>query len=136
MNAAARRLADRFEALAMDPRTFRHRDHVATAWAMLERYPLLEATTRYAATLKEFATRAGDAEKFHATITVAFVALIAERMHDRVYADADDFCARNPDLLDSSVLLGVYSPERLRSDAARRAFVLPDRLVNAAPATK
>ena len=47
----------------------------------------------------------------------------------------DDFAARNADLLTwrPSVLSSYYRDETLRSDLARRVFVLPDRAAGARP---
>jgi len=134
-----RDLADRFERFELSTDGFSHRAHVAVGFAMLRRYSFLEATQRFASTLHTMASAAGAADKYNTTITVAFMALIFERMSaDAVFdagADAearkpvsfDEFCAANPDLLASGTLTALYSPARLSSSAARAGFVLPDR---------
>ena len=126
MSTSTQDLARAFEAGALDPAAFLHRDHVAVACDMLLRYDFLEATARYAAGLRSLAATAGVPEKFNATITLAFLSLIAERMRTTEHADYDDFIARNRDLLSKDLLGEWYSPERLRSDLARRVFLLPD----------
>ena len=125
MHSEAREIARRFESGDVDAAAFDHREHVVAGWAMLECYPFLDAVIRFANALRDIAAAAGDAEKYNTTITVAFMALIAERINGETYRDADDFCARNTDLLESSILGRYYDREELLSEAYRAAFVLP-----------
>lgn len=117
---------ERFERLQFPPGTFRHRDHVEVAYGMLRKYPFLEATSRYASTIKTMAENAGAATKFNVTITVAFMAIIAERMESSEHRDFEEFGRQNPDLFSRGLLERFYSKERLQSDVARRIFVMPD----------
>ena len=73
------------------------------------------------------ADRVGVPKKHHATITIAFLSLIAERLSRSRYADVDSFRLANPDLSDKKVLETWYSGDRLRSKLARRSFLLPDK---------
>ena len=116
-----------FESGAVDPTTFDHLAHVRAAVAMLRTYAFLDATARYATTIEGMAQRVGAHDKFHVTITVAFMALIAERMGDRSWKNFEHFIEENPDLRSSDALASFYSPERLGSSVARRTFILPDR---------
>ena len=105
---------------------FPHREHVRMAFEMLRRHDFAETALHYSRGLRAMTQRAGKPEAFHQTVTIAFLALIAERM---VRGRADDFAAfvrANPDLLEKSVLGRWYGPERLASEAARRTFLLPD----------
>ncbi len=105
---------------------FPHREHVRMAFEMLRRHDFAETVLHYSRALRAMAARAGKPEAFHQTVTIAFLALIAERMEG---AQADEFAAfvrANPDLLEKSVLTRWYGPERLASEAARRTFLLPD----------
>lgn len=119
-------LVDAFVARRLDNRAFHHRDHVVVAYELLRRSDFVTATARYADTIRELAKAAGAPEKYNATITFAFMSLIAERMATTEHADADDFIAGNPDLLSGQPLNRWYAPERLRSDLARRVFLLPE----------
>lgn len=118
-------LVDRFERLEIEPGAFRHRDHVEAAYAMLSKYPFLEATARYASTIRTMATNAGASDKFHVTITVAFMSLIAERMESSEHDGFGTFSRANPDLFSRDLLTRFYRPEQLQSDVARRVFVMP-----------
>jgi hypothetical protein len=72
-------------------------------------------------------TRAGKPEAFHQTITVAFLALVAERMAEcGEHADFATLVGRHPELLDKSLLRRWYAPQRLGSVAARHSFILPE----------
>ena len=110
----------------IDPACFTHREHVPLGFETLRRYEFLDAAVRYSRALRRLCARAGRPEKFHQTITLAFLALIPERLTAEVPADFSAFAAANPDLLDPAVLSRWYSPQRLASAAARRAFLLPN----------
>jgi hypothetical protein len=110
---------------------FHHADHVRLAWIYLRDLPLIEGLERFATTLRRFAAHHGAAEKYHETITWAYLLLIHERMQATGAArDWEAFRAANPDLLAwrPSILERYYTPRTLASETARRSFVLPDRL--------
>jgi hypothetical protein len=117
---------ERFVRGEADPANFPHREHLRMAFEMLARHDFAETALHYSRGLRAMTARAGKPEAFHQTVTIAFLALIAERM---ARGQADDFAAfvrANPDLLEKSVLGRWYGPERLASEAARRTFLLPD----------
>ncbi|MEM8766946.1 MAG: hypothetical protein AAGE43_05860 [Pseudomonadota bacterium] len=122
-------LADRFEQLQISAPDFHHEDHVKVAFDMLDRYDFVDACSRYASTIRAMAQKVGVPEKFNATITFAFMSVIAERKAGMPGADLTSFLAANPDLLDKDVLTAWYSEGRLTSPTARRQFLLPDRVI-------
>src|SRR6188472_2310372 len=83
------------EAGAVDPGAFTHPEHVRFAYGMLERYPFGEAVTRLSRGLKLLAAKAGRPEVYHETITVAFLALIAERRAAARHAGWHEFRRNN-----------------------------------------
>lgn len=97
------------------------------AWAYLRRWPFLEALSRFTADLGHFARAHGKTNLYHATVTTAYFALIAERMAHRGEAEWETFAAANPDLLEwwDGALFEYYDPSILNSETARRIFVLP-----------
>jgi hypothetical protein len=109
----------------IDNADFHHADHVRVAFEMVRRHDFLDAAQAYAHGLRGIAARAGNPNAYHETITIAFLALIAERAQG--FDSYAAFVAANPDILEKSVLSKWYAPERLASAAARRTFVLPDR---------
>ena len=102
---------------------FRHADHVRMGFEILRRHDFLDAARSYSTALKDMAARAGNPGAYHETITLAFLALIAERMES--FETFGAFAAANADLLNKSVLTQWYSKERLHSAIARATFVLP-----------
>ena len=54
------------------------------------------------------------------------MSLIAERMGQNAYTNAQDFIDRNPDLATGAPLRAMYSQARLSSDQARRVALMPD----------
>jgi hypothetical protein len=112
----------------VDPRAFRHADHVRVAFDLLRGHAFPEACVLASQALKDMAARAGNPGAYHETITIAFLALIGERVAQSAADDFEAFAAANPDLFDKSVLTRWYAPERLASSAARRSFVLPEPL--------
>lgn len=129
MTAEERDFIAAFQDASLPTSAFRHYDHVHMAWLYVRCYGQAEAAHRFTADLRRYAEAKGVPGLYHATITGAYVALIAER----VLATAEDadwpsFAAANPDLLrwKPGVLETYYSPDRLWSDQARRVFLLPD----------
>ena len=108
----------------IDGRSFSHADHVRAGFEILRHHEFPQAAVAYAQSLKTIAARAGAPDKYHETITIAFLSLIAERLDD--HDDFESFGAANPDLMDSSVLKRWYAPERLMSAIARKTFILPE----------
>ena len=111
----------------VDPREFPHREHVRMAFEMLRRHDFVETSLHYSVALRAMTAKIGKPEVFHQTMTIAFLAIIAERMQAGAHDDFAGFLAANPDLVSRYVLTNLYSPERLASDAARATFLLPDR---------
>ena len=110
----------------IDPRAFPHGEHVRMGFEMLRRHNFAETCLHYSAALRAMTARIGKPEAFHQTVTVAFLAVIAERLEAGGQAEFAAFAAANPDLMQKSILGRWYSPERLGSEAARSTFLLPD----------
>jgi len=119
-----------FESGALEPSAFHHLDHVRVAWLYVKHEPPLTALARFADALRRFAAAAGKPGLYHETITWAFLLLIRERIERSGGASTfAEFVGQNPDVLAwrPSVLDQYYREETLRSELARRVFVLPDR---------
>ena len=107
------------------PADFRHRDHLRAAYLLLRRHPFGEAVARMSAALRQLTAAHGQPGRYHETVTLAFMTLVNERL--ALGGDGggwDGFLAGNPDLLDGALLSRYYRPETLRSERARRVFVL------------
>jgi hypothetical protein len=115
-----------FLAGAIDNIAFRHADHVRVGFELLSTHDFATAAQAFSTALRAIAGRAGNPAGYHETITIAFLALIAERSAGSGFDGVEDFLQRNSDLLDKAILERWYAPERLRSAVARRVFILPE----------
>ena len=124
-------LIEGLESATLTAGQFTHVAHVRAAWVCLRQAPLAEALGRYSGMVRGFAAAKGVPWKYHETMTVAYMLVIAERLADAADASWDEFAAANPDLLSHapSVLASYYSDGVLGSERARRGFVMPDRLL-------
>jgi hypothetical protein len=99
---------DAFETGRIAPADFHHADHLRLALAYLaDSTSVTEATDRMARALRAFARAAGHEEKYHHTMTVAWVRLVAR-------------------LLDRQLPLAYYTRDRLFSQEARERWIDPD----------
>jgi len=121
-------LIAKFETGDLPAQSFHHSDHVRLAFAYLTRFTALEALNRFVNALKRFAGRLGKSGLYHETITYAYFFLIHERMTRTPCFDWEDFARRNSDLLEwkPGVLGRYYREATLKSDLARKVFMLPD----------
>jgi hypothetical protein len=119
---------ERFVRGEMDAASFPHREHVRMAFEMLRRHDFPQAVLLFSNALRVMTARAGKPHAFHQTVTVAFLALIAERMEESGSADFAAFVRAHPEVLEKSALTRWYRPEQLASEIARRTFVLPEPL--------
>ncbi len=123
-------LIQQFEEGTTPADTFHHADHVRLGFEYLGRYPVLETLQRFSVALKRFAAAQGKAQRYHETITWAYLLLIRERQARAARPQTwEEFAEHNPDLLvwKGGVLGTLYRQETLDSDLARHTFVLPDR---------
>jgi hypothetical protein len=121
---------DAFERCTLTRSDWTHAAHVRMAWLYLSRTPDFEdALARIRAGIQRLNAQFGTApDKYHDTITVAYAALVRDRI-DRV-GDCtwDEFGRRHPETLDwqNPLPLRHYSKDRLFSRAAYEAYIEPD----------
>jgi hypothetical protein len=114
------------EAATLDPAEFTHRAHVRAGFLILSEAPSFgSALDRIERAIRAFAARHGKDGLYHATITVAFMALIHARMAEQPVSDWESFAASNPDLFEADVLTRYYPKDFLAEPATRAAFHLP-----------
>jgi hypothetical protein len=115
-------LVDGFENATLEE--FPHAAHVHVAWWFVTHEPLLAAISRMRAGLQRFAAAKGKPERYHETITIAFVLLVADRR--RAGESWDGFAVRNPDLLEwPCPALRQFYGDELDTPRAREVFVAP-----------
>jgi len=118
-----------FEATTLPLAAFNHRAHVRAGYLYLTRYGLGAAIDRFGRSLRAFAVAHCKRGLYHETITVAFLALINERIARSRAADWEALAAANPDLMERNCLGQFYAPEELASAEARTVFLLPRKRV-------
>lgn len=108
---------------------FSHRNHLRAAWLYLEKHPLPEAAMYCALAIQKYATTLGAPGKFHLTLTLAFMHIVADLRKKHQAASWEAFLAACPELVQNAqqLIARYYSDELLQSERARRTFVPPDR---------
>jgi hypothetical protein len=118
------------EACTLPEDRFHHADHLHAAWLYLTRFPAAVAIAKFSEVLRCYAASKGKPDRYHHTVTWAYLLLINERIHCcGSVATWEQFADAHSDLFDwkNSVLLRYYREETLKSDLARRVFLMPDR---------
>ena len=110
---------------AMEP-AFGHREHIQLAWRELRDHEPEEALRRVEAAIRHLAAAHGEPEKFHRTITAAWMALVAHHLHEAPDLEFDAFVSRFPPLVDPHLLDRHFSRELIASDAGRERALAPD----------
>lgn len=114
------------EAVVNKAGKFGHREHVELAWSYLDRYPLAAAKHAMASAIRHVAAEHGAADKYHETLTLAWIHLVAVHRERWPASTFEEFMLRNRQLLDSHLLDEHYSPQVLGSASARAAWTEPD----------
>ena len=119
--------AQAFENCTLPNDQFHHRDHLRLAFIYLRRYGLDQAGIRISESICRFATHHRGAEKYHQTITIAWMRLLAAAAQDMPSsATLDQIFEAVPALLNKNTICEYYSPALLTSPEARRHFAEPD----------
>jgi hypothetical protein len=106
---------------------FGHRQHVHLSWLAIRRYGVTDACRLVCAGIRRTARYSGAPQKYHATMSRAWIELIGYHVAEHEIADFEAFTEHNPALLDKRLLLRFYEPGTLSSAAARSTWVEPDR---------
>ena len=104
---------------------FGHREHVHLTWLAVRRFGVPGALRLVCDGIKRTARYAGAPQKYHETVSRAWVELIGYH----AAAGEDDFATfadRNPALLSKRLLTRHYSAVTLASSQARTGWVEPD----------
>jgi hypothetical protein len=105
---------------------FGHAAHVRAAYLYLQAGDFVEALERIRRAIRNYAGHLGKPDRYHETITVAYVALIQQHIFERGNGGGwIAFARANPELLQPGLLRQFYPEAQLASEIARRVFVLP-----------
>jgi hypothetical protein len=116
-----------FENCTLLAEHFRHADHVRLAWLYLKGHDYETAEQRFRDGLIRLAGHFGVPQKFHLTMTLAWLRAVHARVTLDEEALFDSWIAGHAELLDRNFLLNYYSKERLKDEQARIVWLEPDR---------
>jgi hypothetical protein len=105
---------------------FGHREHVHLTWPAVRRAGLPAAIGLVSDGIQRTARYAGAPQKYHTTISRAWVELVGHHAADSSDDDFATFTARHPALLSKRLLARHYRPATLASPPARTGWVEPD----------
>lgn len=114
------------EACTLPESEFGHAAHVRAGYLYLRSLDFAAALSMIRTAIRNYAAALGKPDRYHETITVAYLAMIQEHMALR--GDGGNwtaFARANGELFESDALLRFYSASQLQSDLARRVFLLP-----------
>ena len=106
---------------------FGHREHLELAWTYVNEHPIDYARDAMRDAIRHVAQSHGAADKYHETITQAWLQCVAVHAQRWPADGFDAFIERNQALLDRNLLGHFYSSELIGAEAARATWVDPDR---------
>jgi hypothetical protein len=114
------------EAGTLPPAEFDHRAHLRAGFIYLRRHDFPGACVAMKRAIQTFAALHGKATLYHETLTVAYLALIAERLAEEPPGLGwDPFIERYPELSSRTYFERYYPRGWLDRPEARATFVLP-----------
>ena len=105
---------------------FGHREHVHLTWLAVRRFGMPAAIGLVSEGIRRTARYAGAPQKYHATISRAWVELVSHHVAGGHDDDFATFASRYPALLGKRLLTRHYRPATLASQQARTGWVEPD----------
>jgi hypothetical protein len=119
---------DLLEGCKLPAEQFNHAAHVRAGYLYLRAGGFAAALDRIGTAIRRHAAYIGKADKYHETVTVAYLTLIQQHISER--GDSGDwiaFAQNNQELFSKDLLLHYYTRAQLDSALARKIFVLPHR---------
>jgi hypothetical protein len=114
------------ETCELPEKDFGHAAHVRATYLYLVSGGFVVALERIRRAIRNYARHLGKPDRYHETITVAYVALIQQHICERGDSGGwSAFAGDNPELLQPGLLLQFYPQAQLQSKLARRVFLLP-----------
>lgn len=116
-----------FEDLSFSADQFHHREHIRVAWLYLKSSDASRAAERMCAGILRFANHHGAMQKYHHTLTLAWMRLVAAALVETPEGyNFSQFLEDHPELADKDLLKKYYSPELLQTKSAREGWIEPD----------
>ncbi len=105
---------------------FGHREHLHLTWLAVRQFGADRATLIVGHGLRRVAAYARMPQKYHETVSPAWVLLLAHHVGRDPVADFRVFLGRNQGLLDKRLLNRFYRSSTLAAAPARTSWVEPD----------
>lgn len=105
---------------------FGHREHVELTWLAVRRHGTASAIDLISEGIRQTARYAGKPQKYHATVSRAWVELVGHHANASAAREFDTFAEQNPALFDKRLLTRFYRSATLAGAAARGGWVEPD----------
>ncbi len=117
-----------FEACEFPAAEFNHKEHLRLAYVYLSENNTESSIELIRSSLQRFLEHNKvDPTKYHETLTRAWILAVRHFMNKTEGCNsADELISRNPEMLDSKIMMTHYSTEVLFSDEARAGFVQPN----------
>jgi hypothetical protein len=126
MPLADREFLAQLEAGTLPPAEFSHRGHLRAGFLYLGAHDFPGACVAMKRAIRGFAAVHGRQTLYHETLTVAYLALISERLAEEPPGIGfDAFLERYPELLSRAYLERYYPRGTLDAPETKRTFVLP-----------
>ena len=111
-----------FDDATLEP--FHHRDHLRVTFLYLREHGKRDTIKRLGPAILRYAAARNGAEKYHETVTIAWIHLVASAAESA--ADFNAMIESHPNLLDKNLLYRYYSTALLQSAESRRQWAAPD----------
>jgi hypothetical protein len=105
---------------------FGHRQHVQLTWLAVRECGMPNAIDLVCQGIQRTARYAGAPQKYHVTVSRAWVELVAHHVANDNTDDFEVFAGRNAPLLDKRLLTRFYRSTTLAGSRARTGWVEPD----------
>lgn len=105
---------------------FGHREHVHLTWLAVRRCGVPDAIILVSDGIRRTARYAGAPQKYHVTMSRAWVELVGHHAAESGESDFPAFAGHHCALLDKRLLTRFYRPATLASPQARTGWVEPD----------
>jgi hypothetical protein len=108
---------------------FRHRQHVNLTFLAVRRHGMPRAIDKVSEWIRQIAVYEQHPQKYHHTVSRAWVEMIAHHIHaEPACVEFDRFAQRHPALLDKRLLGRHYRSATLASPDARHGWIEPDAM--------
>ena len=106
---------------------FGHREHIHLTWLAVRQAGVPAAIGLVSDGIRRTTRYAGAPQKYHATVSRAWVELVGHHAAESSARDFTSFAEQNGALLDKRLLTRFYRPATLAAPEARSGWVEPDR---------